>query len=349
EAGGLQWRVYAVPALGWSGSDPYLYVLLGSGIMAAFFLFIALRRVGMRSAEEGIPTPEPGRRARPKNPLEDLLAAAYSKPPESGEGVAAGSPPDPHPDEPREKPETGGTTAPDQAVRRSASPNLHDTRTLSPSLFPDLALVEKKRGRPITFKGPAVKGDLFMPEHSGESAHTAPIQAAREQAEFPAAAHAPAEPQIPAPEPKPNPSRIQAQRLSQQDFFFSLEETTSPRSLPILVVDDSEANRDIVGRMLSLRGYSADFADSGEAALDMYVGKHYALVLVDTFMPGMDGYKTAAELRKARPGSKTLVAGMSARTGQAELEKCKAAGMDELLVKPFTLNQLIAIVEKARN
>jgi len=113
-----------------------------------------------------------------------------------------------------------------------------------------------------------------------------------------------------------------------------------------LVVDDSEANRDIVGRMLSLRGYKADFAASGEAAIELCANRHYSIIFMDCFMPGMDGYRTSSLLRAAHPEAGATIVGLSARIGDQELERCKKAGMDDLLAKPFTLKQLLAHIEK---
>ncbi len=118
------------------------------------------------------------------------------------------------------------------------------------------------------------------------------------------------------------------------------------KALAILVVDDSEANREIMGRMLALRGFQADFAVSGEESLERCSRRAYDIVFMDCFMPGMDGYKASAALRERFAGRVRTIVGMSARIGDQEIERCRQAGMDDLLAKPFTLKQLLAHLER---
>ena len=133
-----------------------------------------------------------------------------------------------------------------------------------------------------------------------------------------------------------------------QEFPFSFEEDKAAKDIAILVVDDSEANRDIVGRMLSLRGYRADFAASGNEAISLAAAKSYKVVFMDSYMPGMDGQAATRILRTSGLSSRAFIVGMSAKIGDQELEKCRQSGMDDLLAKPFTLKQLIAFLERAR-
>ena len=114
----------------------------------------------------------------------------------------------------------------------------------------------------------------------------------------------------------------------------------------MLFRSDSEVNRDIVERMLANGQLRADFANSGEAALQVLKYKSYDIILMDCFMPGMDGYKTSTTFRSMFPQAKTRIVGMSARTSPQELVHCQAAGMDEVLVKPFTMRVLLSTVTK---
>ena len=98
--------------------------------------------------------------------------------------------------------------------------------------------------------------------------------------------------------------------------------------------------------MLSLKGYSAEFADSGSATLARCREGTYDLIFLDCFMPGMDGYKTSVLLREEGLRRSTKIIGMSARVGPRELETCKAAGMDDVLAKPFTSKQLFESLAK---
>lgn len=120
-----------------------------------------------------------------------------------------------------------------------------------------------------------------------------------------------------------------------------------PATAALLVVDDSEVNRDLMGRMLGLRGLEADFASSGEQALELCASRRYDIIFLDCFMPEMDGYRAAGAIRAGGgEGGSPVIIGMSARIGQNELERCRSAGMDDLLAKPFTQKELVEFLRK---
>jgi two-component system chemotaxis sensor kinase CheA len=66
---------------------------------------------------------------------------------------------------------------------------------------------------------------------------------------------------------------------------------------PVLVVDDSLTTRMLEQSILESAGYDVDLATSGEEALDRIGEKHYALILVDVEMPGMDGFTFVERIR----------------------------------------------------
>lgn len=215
-----------------------------------------------------------------------------------------------------------------------------------------------RNGKEVTFKGPAVKGQLYMPEFVFEDeVHEEPLHETKPE-EPRSESHPEPKPEPrrePKPEPKPEPRspayekplRPAPAALKKQDFLFSIEEEKPKAAMPILVVDDSGANRDIMGRMLSLRGYKADFAASGEEALALCASTRYSVIFMDCFMPDMDGYKTASLLRAGHPDMRATIVGMSARVGTQELERCMQSGMDDLMAKPFTLKDLLSHIEKS--
>lgn len=225
---------------------------------------------------------------------------------------------------------------------------------------------EAKKNREVKFIGPDVRGELYMPERivSGEPGSLFARFAIAEREEgkadaksAPEAISAPATAQATAqakPSERPTiPERgVPLALKSQKEFPFTVEEPApakaenAAKALAILVVDDSEANREIMGRMLALRGFQADFAVSGEESLERCSSRAYDIVFMDCFMPGMDGYKASATLRERFSSRVRRIVGMSARIGDQELDRCRQAGMDDLLAKPFTLKQLLTHLER---
>ena len=110
----------------------------------------------------------------------------------------------------------------------------------------------------------------------------------------------------------------------------------------ILVVDDELAMRVALTEALQSEGYRVTSAQDGEQALEMACCQAYDLVLLDIMMPKIDGLSVCRELRKR--GRRMPILMLTAR---ARVEDCVAgldSGADDYLIKPFSLNELLARV-----
>ena len=111
----------------------------------------------------------------------------------------------------------------------------------------------------------------------------------------------------------------------------------------VLVVDDSEVNREVALEALRRFGITAETAEDGRQAVERTAVQAFDLVLMDGSMPVMDGFEAAAEirLREAASGAPRLpVVALTAHVvGRAALA-WRDAGMDDVLHKPFTLADL---------
>ena len=81
----------------------------------------------------------------------------------------------------------------------------------------------------------------------------------------------------------------------------------------VLVVDDAEANLELLRLFLARERAEVILASSGEEALEVYDTRRPDCLFLDLRMPGMDGIEVAMEIRRreAREGRKTFIAGMS--------------------------------------
>jgi len=117
----------------------------------------------------------------------------------------------------------------------------------------------------------------------------------------------------------------------------------------LLVVDDHPVNREVLVRQLKLLGLAADTAEDGNDALAMWAPGHYAAVLADLHMPGMDGFELTRHLRAAEVengGARTPVIAVTANAMRGEEERCLGAGMDAYLAKPVAIDRLRATLER---
>jgi hypothetical protein len=109
--------------------------------------------------------------------------------------------------------------------------------------------------------------------------------------------------------------------------------------LRILVVDDNEINQVVACKFLQKLGCQVEVARNGREAVDSIAHTFYDAVLMDCEMPEMDGYEATQEIRR-REQSTTRHLPVIALTGHAspeDAEKCRQAGMDDVVTKPMTL------------
>ena len=119
------------------------------------------------------------------------------------------------------------------------------------------------------------------------------------------------------------------------------------RDLRVLAVDDRAPNRAVAVAMLNGLGYIPEAVESGEEALDLLAREPFDAVLLDCEMPGLDGRETCRRLRAMEKGGRRVpVIAVTAHTRTEEREACLAAGMDDVLVKPFHAADLAACLDR---
>ena len=107
----------------------------------------------------------------------------------------------------------------------------------------------------------------------------------------------------------------------------------------ILLVDDDESLQQVISQYLTQEGYRVITASSGAEALRLFYSERPGAVLLDLMMPGMDGWEVCARLRELSDAPILLV---TARTSQEDKLRGFRLGIDDYLVKPFSLAELAA-------
>ena len=120
----------------------------------------------------------------------------------------------------------------------------------------------------------------------------------------------------------------------------------------ILVVDDNEMNRDMLGRRLERQGHTVLEAENGRKALEILESVKVDLVLLDILMPELDGMQTLEMLKAHKTNRYTPVVMLSALDELDKVVRCIEIGAEDFLPKPFNsvlLNARIgACLEKKR-
>lgn len=108
----------------------------------------------------------------------------------------------------------------------------------------------------------------------------------------------------------------------------------------ILFAEDERDLNDIVTRKLTAEGYSVDSCLNGKDAMEYLECGEYDGVILDIMMPGADGFEVLRSLR--RRGKDTPVLFLTARDSVADRVKGLDGGANDYLVKPFSLEELMA-------
>ena len=115
----------------------------------------------------------------------------------------------------------------------------------------------------------------------------------------------------------------------------------------LLVVDDSEVNRDLASMMLE-KDHVVITAANGLKALTALASRSFDVILMDVQMPVMDGLEATRRIRAMEKGGRRRmpVLGLTALAMKGDREICLAAGMDECIHKPIDLVALSNAIAK---
>ena len=133
------------------------------------------------------------------------------------------------------------------------------------------------------------------------------------------------------------------------------EEKTLNLKGHILVAEDNIVNQELVREMISNLGCTVEIVDNGRQAFEAIsespldsLQKPYDLILMDCQMPEMDGFEGTQKLRQWEGQQKVLqripIIALTANAMEGDRDKCIASGMDDYMTKPFTLEQLGALL-----
>ena len=116
----------------------------------------------------------------------------------------------------------------------------------------------------------------------------------------------------------------------------------------VLLVEDNRFNQQIALEMLAEAGALADLAENGREAVEKVAAGRYDLVLMDMMMPEMDGLEATCAIR-SQPASRRLpIVALDRQRRQRDRERCLAAGMNEVITKPFVPDDLYRVLRRWR-
>ncbi len=114
--------------------------------------------------------------------------------------------------------------------------------------------------------------------------------------------------------------------------------------LRILVADDSSSNRLVISQMLELQEHELVLVENGVEAVAAYKPDRFDIILLDMEMPGMSGVEAAKAIRQM--GATLPILALSGHSSPEQIQKCRDAGMNENLTKPFEFDELVDTIER---
>jgi CheY-like chemotaxis protein len=115
----------------------------------------------------------------------------------------------------------------------------------------------------------------------------------------------------------------------------------------VLVVDDDKSAREGVVRLIQTFGVRARVAGDGEEALHLLPEVQPALILCDLQMPRLDGLGFVKRLRRTPPFHRIFTVAVTGLSGPLDFAATRAAGFDDHLVKPMSVEMLARVLERA--
>ncbi|KLV04242.1 chemotaxis protein CheY [Photobacterium aquae] len=130
------------------------------------------------------------------------------------------------------------------------------------------------------------------------------------------------------------------------------EHVQESKALNILVVEDTLINQKVSKMMLEKQGATVMIAENGQIAVDLFSQYHFDMIFMDCQMPVLDGFEATRAIRsleaKSEKGGHIPIIALTANVVKEERDKCYAAGMDDFVSKPVSLQILREKVQKYR-
>jgi two-component system, cell cycle response regulator DivK len=114
----------------------------------------------------------------------------------------------------------------------------------------------------------------------------------------------------------------------------------------ILVIEDNENNRYLIGFILRKNGYEVIEARTGEEGVELAIKEKSDLILMDIQLPGIDGLETTRRIRESKADGEIPIIALTSYTMTGDREKALKAGCTGYIEKPINPDTFMSEVEK---
>ena len=135
----------------------------------------------------------------------------------------------------------------------------------------------------------------------------------------------------------------------QDDGNWQRTEAIGKLNLSVLLAEDNPVNRLVCEAMLKELGCTCDWAQNGEEAVERWRARKYDVILMDLYMPMVDGFEATTRIRAreklAGANSPIPIIALTAHAFAQDRSDCLAGGMNGFLTKPMTIEDLAAAIQ----
>lgn len=137
------------------------------------------------------------------------------------------------------------------------------------------------------------------------------------------------------------------------------DSTSASRSQHVLLVEDNQINQRLLSRKLEKKGFKVTTANNGQEAVARVKGlpssgdrSSFDIILMDKEMPLLDGNAATREIRDMEQrggGQRAPIIGVTANVRDEQQEEMIASGMDDVISKPYEIDEMVSVVNLADN
>lgn len=124
---------------------------------------------------------------------------------------------------------------------------------------------------------------------------------------------------------------------------------TTKQNIQILLAEDNEIAQRLVLLTIKKLGVLCDVASNGQQAVEMQLQKSYDIILMDMYMPILDGLEATRQIRemeKSSANKPAYIVALTANNIADSKEICEEAGMDDMVEKPLRAAKLMDIMAR---
>jgi signal transduction histidine kinase/ActR/RegA family two-component response regulator len=140
--------------------------------------------------------------------------------------------------------------------------------------------------------------------------------------------------------------RVQSMQRSEREALPAIGRVVGR----VLVVEDNAVNRTLLTEMLTMLGIAVSAVENGVQALALIERQSFDLVLMDWHMPQMDGVEATRRIRSRETALRithpVCVVALTASAMPGDRDHCLEAGMDDYIAKPFTFDEVVAVLTR---